>query len=104
MAPSGSDRTGAQLSLNFYLSEAQVQKSGAMTVSAEIGGHSLPAQTYAKPEVSTYSARVPADVLRSGLVAVDFRLDKSTAGLNGDGRDLGIVVTAISLDPAPPAQ
>jgi hypothetical protein len=75
-----------------------------MTVSAEIGGHSLPAQTFAKPGVYTYSARVPADALRSGLVAVDFRLDKSTVGLNGDGRDLGIVVTAVSLGPAPPAQ
>jgi hypothetical protein len=73
-------------------------------VSAEIGGHSLPAQTFAKPEVYTYSARVPADALHSGLVAVDFRLDKSSVGLNGDGRDLGIVVTAVSLDPAPPAQ
>src|SRR5580658_2863563 len=104
MAPAGSDRTGAQLSLNFYLSEAQVQKSGAVTVRAEIGGHSLPAQTFAKPEVSTYSVRVPADALRPGLVAVDFRLDKSSVGLNGDGRDLGIVVTAVNLDPAPPAQ
>jgi hypothetical protein len=73
-------------------------------VRAEIGGHSLPAQTFAKPEVSTYSVRVPADALRPGLVAVDFRLDKSSVGLNGDGRDLGIVVTAVSLDPAPPAQ
>lgn len=52
----------------------------------------------------TYSSRVPAEALRSGFAVVNFRLDKSAIGLNGDARDLGVVVSEVSLDPLSPAR
>jgi hypothetical protein len=99
-APPGSEKNGCELALHFYIPDAQVQKSGAMTLSAEIDGHELPARTFSQTNAYTYSAHVPAELLQSGFVAVNFRLDKAAIGLNGDSRELGVVVTSISLDPA----
>ncbi len=70
-----------------------------MTLNAEIGAHELPARTFSQSNEYTYSARVPAEALHSGLVVVNFRLDKSSSGVNGDARELGVVVTAVSLGP-----
>jgi hypothetical protein len=69
-----------------------------MALSAEVSGHELPRRTFSQSNEYTYSAHVPAVALRSGFAVVNFRLDKSTAGLNGDARELGVVVTAVSLD------
>jgi hypothetical protein len=101
-APSGSDQTGAALSLQLYIPDAQVQKLGAMTLSADAGRFQLPTSTFSRSNAYTYSAHLPAQALRSGFAAVNFRLDKSSIGLNGDQRELGVVVTAVSL--APPSQ
>jgi hypothetical protein len=102
-APPGSDRNGADLALKVYVPDVQIQKLGAMTLSADVGGHELPARTFSQSSEYTYSARVPAESLQSGFAAVNFRLDKSTVGLNGDARELGVVVTQISLAPPSPA-
>ncbi len=95
--PPGSDLNGAELSLKLYIPDAEIQKLGAMTLSAEVRGHNLPARTYSQSSEYTYSAHVPAEALRSGLAVVNFRLDKSTVGLNGDARELGVVVTEVAL-------
>ncbi len=97
-APPGSERNGAELTLKLYIPEVQSRSLGAMTLSADAGGHELPSRTFSRSDEYTYSAHVTADMLRSGFVAVNFRLDKSSAGLNGDARELGVVVTAVSLD------
>jgi hypothetical protein len=97
-APPGADPDGAELGLKLYIPDVQIHKLGAMTLRANAGGHELPARTFSQSNFYTYSAHVPADALPSGFVAVDFRLDKSSTGLNGDARELGVVVTEISLD------
>jgi hypothetical protein len=101
-APPGAERSGAELSLQLYIPDAQIQKLGAMTLSADVGGVQLPASTFSRSNQYTYSAHVPAEALRSGFAVVNFRLDKSAIGLNGDARELGVVVTGVSL--APPSQ
>jgi hypothetical protein len=103
-APPGSEKNGAELALKLYIPEVQIRSLGAMTLSADAGGHELPARTFSRSDEYTYSAHVAAEALRSGFVAVNFRLDKSSSGLNGDARELGVVVTAVSLDPPSPAQ
>jgi hypothetical protein len=86
------------LTLKLYVPEGQIQNLGPITITAEVAGQKLPALILSKPMEYTYSASVDA-ALQSGYVAVDFHLDKSSAGLQGDARDLGVVVTAVSLDP-----
>lgn len=103
-APPGSSLSGADLRLKLYIPDVQIQKLGAMTLSADAGGHELPARTFSQPNEYTYSSHVPPEALQSGFVAVNFHLDKSAVGLNGDARELGVVVTAVSLDSPSPAQ
>ncbi|HTW66838.1 MAG TPA: hypothetical protein VME17_19595 [Bryobacteraceae bacterium] len=100
MAPPGSASTGADLTLRLFTPDAQFQRLGAMTLGAAAGGHTLPAHKYDKPGGSVYTAHVPAEALRSGFIAVKFRLDKAAVNVNGDARELGVIVTAVSLDPA----
>jgi hypothetical protein len=98
-APPGSPERGAELSLQLYIPDAQIQKLGAITLSADVDGSQVPASTFSRSNSYTYSARVPAQALRSGFAVVNFRLNKSAIGLNGDARELGVVVTEVSLAP-----
>jgi hypothetical protein len=102
-APPGSDRSGAELSLKLFVPDVQIRNLGPITISADIGGRALPALVLSKPEDHVYSAHVPAEVLRPGVAAVNFRLDKAAVGLNGDARELGVVVSEVSLAPPSPA-
>ncbi|MBV9770976.1 MAG: hypothetical protein JOZ32_15485 [Bryobacterales bacterium] len=99
-APPGSGQKGAELALDLYIPEAQIQNLGAMMLSAEVGGDELPAHTFSRSNVYTYSAHVPAEALRPVFVVVNFRLDKAAVNLNGDARELGVVVSNVSLAPA----
>jgi hypothetical protein len=96
--PPGSELNGAELLLKVYVPDAQFQKLGAITLSGDVGGFELPQRTFSQSNEYTYVAQVPVGALRSGFAVVNFRLDKSSAGLNGDARDLGIVVTSVSLE------
>jgi hypothetical protein len=98
--PPGSARNGAELALRLYLPDAQVRKSGSMTLRADVGGHELLARTFSKPDEYTYAVHVPSAALQSDFIAVDFRLDKAALGLNGDPRELGLVVSSVELDSA----
>ncbi len=96
-SPPGSQVAGAELALKLYIPDVQIQKLGPMTLSADAGGYPLTISTFSQPKEYTYSAQIPGEALRSGLVLVSFRLDKSSVGLNGDARELGVVVTSVSL-------
>jgi hypothetical protein len=100
----GSNPQSAELALKLYIPDSQIQKLGAITLRGEVSGRELPAQTFSQSSEYTYSARVPAEALRSGFAVLNFRLDKSSGGRNGDARDLGIVVTEVGLRPPSPAQ
>jgi hypothetical protein len=72
-----------------------------MTLSADAGGKVLPARTFTGAGEHTYSAAIPAEALRPGLVLVNFQFDKAADKLgNGDQRELSVVVTAVGLNPA----
>jgi hypothetical protein len=102
--PPGSERNGAELALKLYIPDVQIRSLGAMTLSADAGGHELPSRTFIQSNEYSYSAHVAAEALGSGFAVVNFRLNKSAVGLNGDARELGVVVTAVSLDPPSPAR
>jgi hypothetical protein len=99
-APAGAN---VQLSLKLYVPDVQIRNLGPITISANIAGFELPSRTFSQSNEYTYSA-VPAEALRPGIVVVNFRLDKSSVGLNGDARELGVVVTEVGLAPPSPAQ
>jgi hypothetical protein len=94
----------AALSLKLYVPDVQIRNLGPITISAQVAGQELPSLVLSKPMEYTYSASVPAQALQSGFAVVNFRLDKSSTGLNGDARELGVVVTEVGLAPRSPRQ
>jgi hypothetical protein len=103
-APPGSDRQGAELALALYVPDVQIRNLGPVTLQADSGGRQLGAQTFSNPGQYIFSAHVPLEMLRSGLLLISFELDKASKGLNGDARELGVIATQISLAPPSPAQ
>jgi len=95
---------GDELVLKLFVSEAQLRNLGPVTLSANVGGHALPAQTFSKSGEYTYLAKIPDDVFTPGLAIVDFQIDKASVGLNGDARELGVIVTEAGFEPPSRAQ
>jgi hypothetical protein len=98
-APPGSERKGAQLTLKLFLPDAQLQRLGPMTLSADTSGKVLPSRTFTQSNTQIYSALLPAEALQAGFVAVNFQFDKAAVNVNGDVRELGAVATSVDLDP-----
>lgn len=93
-----------ELVLKLFVPDVQLRNLGLITMSADINGHALPTLTFSKWGEYNYTTQIPADALTSGVVVVNFHLDKASVGLNGDARELGVIVTDVSLEPPSPAQ
>jgi hypothetical protein len=97
--PPGSEKIGATLRFRLFISDDQINRLGPITLSADIDGHQLESQTYAKPGDYVYSRPVPPEVLQASSVKADFSLDKSREPDNVDSRQLGVVASLIGLQP-----
>ncbi len=97
--PSGADHKGAILKLHFYLPETQIARLGPMTLTAEIDDATLRPETYSRPGDYFYVRDVPADLLHTNPLPVIFSFDKAVPPGTLDDRELGAVVTSISLSP-----
>jgi hypothetical protein len=88
---------GVQLVLRFALPETVIKTFKSIQLSAAITGLQLPPQTYSQSGDFTYAQDVPASRLSSGLVLVDFDLDKALPPTSTDNRELGIIVSQVGL-------
>jgi hypothetical protein len=64
-------------------------------LSARIGEHTLPPQTYRAAGSFVYTRDIPEGWLKPGPVRVEFALDKA---LTVDDRELGLVVVSAALE------
>lgn len=96
--PAGAAQKGATLQVKFNLPEPVTAKVGAVTVSAKVAGTALPPETYAKPGESTFSRDIPASLLNSNAVKVEFALDKFLPPGSVDQRELGIIISTIGFE------
>ena len=92
---------GDQLVLKLFMPDVQIKNLGPITLSAKVGDHVLPSDTFLQSGEYSYFAPA-AGALGPDLIVVKFHLDKSSVGLNGDARDLGVIVTEVGF--APPSQ
>lgn len=97
--PPHSEKDGARLVLRFYLSDGQIQRLGPMTLTAEAEGHSFAPQTFSEPGEYWYTRQVPAALLDTNILPVQFRFDKAVPPAEADGRELAAVVTVAGLLP-----
>ena len=68
-----------------------------ITVAAKVSGVALPSRTFDTAGEHTYEVDVPASALSPDLVNVEFSLDRVIPPDQGDGRELGVVVTSVGL-------
>jgi hypothetical protein len=95
------DGARAMLDVELFIPDVQLKNLGPITLRASIAGHELAPRTFSHGGLQHYSVPVPPDALRAPFVIADFRLDKSSEGRHGDVRDLGVVVTRVSLSELP---
>ncbi len=97
--PAGASQRGTTLQVKLVIPDPVIAQLKTISLSANIEGTSLPGETYAKPGEYVYSRDVPATVLASDAVTVDFTLDKALRPSAADARELGIIISSIGFEP-----
>ena len=92
--PRGAAERGATLVLEFAVPEANLAILKSVSLSATVGGFTLPVQTFNQPGPSAYRQHVPAAAFAHGALRVDFTLDQAVQAGPGNDREFGVVVTA----------
>jgi FkbM family methyltransferase len=89
--PDGAPSTGATLVGKFIFPGVAFHQLKQVRLSAKIDGVELPAATFASEGEHEYRARIPARMLQSNPVEIDFALDKSLKD------DLGLIALSIGF-------
>lgn len=97
--PAGAAQSGATLKLQFTIPQALLDKVKTTSLSASIKGTNLPPETYTKSGAYTYTRDVPANLLGDDTVKVTFALDKYIPAGTVENRELGVIATAVGLEP-----
>jgi len=95
--PADAAQNGARLLMKVTVPQTQIDKLGALTLSARVNGAGLPAETFAHAGDFLYERDVPATGFKGDLALVEFTLDKAAPAPPPDQRVLGIVVTSIGF-------
>ena len=96
--PAGSADKGATLTLKFTLPEAVIDKVKSTTITATIQNTTVGSKTYSKPGEQTFTADVPATLLKGDAATVEFSMDKFITAGTVDGRELGMVFVNVGLE------
>ena len=95
--PPQADQKGATLSVKLTVPPVSIEKLKTLQLTASVNGAALDPETYTAPGDYVYRRVLPANLLGSDPVRVDFSLDKAIPPGNPDVRELGLVVLAIGL-------
>jgi hypothetical protein len=96
--PRDAGQVGAMLKLKLSIPQAVLDQVKSTTLSAAVGGAALAPETYTKPGDYEYVREVPASALSSDTVKVDFALSKFLAAGVVEGRELGVIATAVGFE------
>jgi hypothetical protein len=96
--PIGSAVKGATLTLNFAVPAVVISRLHSVTLWASIQGTKLAPETYEKGGRAVYTRDVPASLLSSSTVRIDFELNRVMLPGNGDHRELGVIADRVGLE------
>ncbi len=96
--PIGAARHGATLQFRFTLPDVVFSHFNQLTLSASIQGEPLAPETYRRPGAVLYTREIPADLLSTPSVRIDFGLDNSFSPGNGDSRELGLIAHSLGIE------
>jgi hypothetical protein len=94
--PAGAAQSGATVSLVFTVPDPVIQKLRKLSLTASINGMALKTEEYTTAGPYTFSADIPAALLGTESVKVDFALDKSLPP-GVDKRELGVIASSVGL-------
>ena len=97
--PANAAQNGATLNLSLSIPQVVVDKLKSVTLSAMAGDSALAPETYSKSDQYIYKRDVPPAALKRGSVRIDFTLDKAIPPSGADLRELGIIVSNVTLEP-----
>jgi hypothetical protein len=95
--PAGSEKTGAQVSVQLTVPPPVVERLKGVTLAILLNGVQLGSATWRNPGEYTFSADVPSASLGTEPVTFDFVLDRFLAAGAVDSRELGLIVSSVSL-------
>lgn len=95
--PPGAKAAGGVLTLKFALPDAILNRVKSTDIAASVGQTQLGTASYAIPGEHTFKADVPANLLGAEAVTVDFSSSKFVPAGESEARELGLVVSTISL-------
>jgi hypothetical protein len=90
---------GAILRVQLSIPKPLIDRVKTTTLTAEIGGTKLSPESFTQPGSFAFIRDIPAKLLGEDSVRVDFSLDRFLPAGSVDGRELGLVVTSIGLEP-----
>jgi hypothetical protein len=96
--PAGAQARGANLVLEFSLPDPSIAGLKDITVAGQINHVALKPETYSSSGAHEYRRETPPAAFLGPDTLVEFTVDKFLTP-TGDGRNLALVVTAISLEP-----
>jgi hypothetical protein len=96
--PVNASRKGARLILRCTVPAVIIHRLTAVSLAANVEGVRLPEETYSRPGEYVYSHDVPADVLTTEAVKVEFSLDKYLPPGDADQRELGVIVSMVGFE------
>ena len=97
--PAGAEQKGATLVVNFAIPEPVLTQLKSTTLTASIGATQLGSATYSSAGDHAFKADVPPSAFRAEAVTVDFSLSNFLPAGTSDKRELGVVMSVISLEP-----
>jgi hypothetical protein len=97
-APDGSEQEGARLAVQLFVAESSLQKLGPITLTAMLGGRRVGSERYTRAGKYTFTRNLEPGWLKAGTNRVAFVLDKCLRPGPGDGLELGVVVSSVSLE------
>jgi hypothetical protein len=96
--PAGAAARGATLTVKISVPEPILDRVKKTTLTASIAGTSVGSSTYASAGEQTFSADVPASLLKSDAVTVEFALEPFVAAGTMENRELGIIFVSASME------
>lgn len=97
--PPGAGRNGAVFELKLTVPPVTIEKLQSVTLSGSVNGAPLAPETYTRPGQYSYRRELPPSAVSGNSVNAALQLDKAMPPAGGDLRELGIIVSAASLQP-----
>jgi hypothetical protein len=96
-APEGASQRGAHLELKFNYPQVIQSRLKTITLAVTANGAVQNPQKYEKFGDQTYETDLPANLVRGGLVTVEFSTDKVVPAGQVEARELALIVTEVGL-------